>query len=200
MEEVLEGWLFIFRDRLIVTVLIAAAISVTALVRTESLRLRAVLLAVGVLVGAVSGELIVRRLHGKFDGIGSLTAHSLRWSAVALAVSATFYLWRVSSTTPTGGSASQNSIRRFPRFLASRACPHRAETPSLGTRSAVVAGASAPLHEFDRPLLVLGLPEVESRQRGCVDLIDGVLDSFRLALEHFCRHQRRRAQAAHVPR
>jgi hypothetical protein len=98
------------------------------------------------------------------------------------------------------GSASQHSIRRFPRFLASRACPHRAETPSLGTRSAVVAGASAPLHEFDRPLLVLGLLEVESRQRGCVDLIDGVLDGFRLALEHFCRHQRRRAQAAHVPR
>jgi len=112
----------------------------------------------------------------------------------------TFYLQRVSSTTPTGGSASQHSIRRFPRFLASRACPHRAETPSLGTRSAVVAGASAPLHEFDRPLLVLGLLEVESRQRGCVDLIDGALDSFRLALEHFCRHQRRRAQAAHVPR
>jgi len=97
VEEVLEGWLFIFRDRLIVTVLIAAAISVTALVRTESLRMRAVLLAIGVLVGAVSGELIVRRLHGQFDGSGSLTAHALRWSAVALAASAMFYLWRMSS-------------------------------------------------------------------------------------------------------
>jgi hypothetical protein len=30
-EEVLEGWLVIFRDRLIVTVLMAAAINVTAL-------------------------------------------------------------------------------------------------------------------------------------------------------------------------
>ena len=97
VEEVLEGWLFIFRDRLIVTVLIAAAISATALVRTESLQLRAVLLAVGVVIGAVSGELIVRRLYGQFDGSGSLTAHALRWSAVALAVSAMFYLWRMSS-------------------------------------------------------------------------------------------------------
>ncbi|HWS63685.1 MAG TPA: histidine kinase [Steroidobacteraceae bacterium] len=97
VEEVLEGWLFIFRDRLIVTVLIAAAISATALVRTESLQLRAVLLAVGVVIGAVSGELIVRRLYGQFDGSSSLTAHALRWSAVALAVSAMFYLWRMSS-------------------------------------------------------------------------------------------------------
>jgi hypothetical protein len=97
VEEVLEGWLFIFRDRLIVTVLIAAAISVTALVRTDSLQLRAVLLAVGVVIGAVSGESIVRRMYGQFEGSGSLTAHALRWSAVALAVSATFYLWRMSS-------------------------------------------------------------------------------------------------------
>jgi len=98
-EEVLEGWLVIFRDRLIVTVLMAAAITVMALVRTESLQLRAVLLAVGVLIGAVSGELIVRRLHGQFDGSGSLAAHALRWSAVALAVSAMFYLWRMSSNS-----------------------------------------------------------------------------------------------------
>jgi len=97
VEEVLEGWLFIFRDRLIVTVLIAAAIGVTALVRTESLQLRAVLLAVGVVIGAVSGEFIVRRSYGQFDGSSSLTAHALRWSAVALAVSAMFYLWRMSS-------------------------------------------------------------------------------------------------------
>jgi two-component sensor histidine kinase len=96
VEEVLEGWLVILRDRLIVTMLIAAAIGVTALVRTESLQLRAVLLAVGVIIGAVSGEMIVRRLYGQFDGSGSLIAHALRWSAVALAVSGMFYLWRMS--------------------------------------------------------------------------------------------------------
>ena len=56
-EEVLEGWLVIFRDRLIVTALMAAAITVTALVRTESLQLRAILLAVGVVIGAVSGRI-----------------------------------------------------------------------------------------------------------------------------------------------
>src|SRR5215831_2291821 len=82
VEDVLEGWLFIFRDRLIVTVPIAAAISATALVRTESLQLRAVLLAVGVLIGAVSGEFVVRRLYGQPNGSGSLLAHALRWSAV----------------------------------------------------------------------------------------------------------------------
>ncbi len=97
VEEVLEGWLVILRDRLIVTVLMAAAITVAALVRTNSLRLRTILLAVAVVIGAVSGELIVRRLYGQFDDSGSLTAHALRWSAVALAVSAMFYLWRTSS-------------------------------------------------------------------------------------------------------
>ena len=97
VQEVLEGWLFIFRDRLIVTVPIAAAISVTALVRTESLQLRAVLVAAGVVVGAVTGESIVRWLYGAFDGSGAVTANALRWSAVALAVSAMFYLWRMSS-------------------------------------------------------------------------------------------------------
>lgn len=97
VEEVLEGWLFIFRDRLIVMVLIAAAISATVLVRTESLKLRAVLVAAGVIVGAVSGESIVRRLYGTFDSGEALTANALRWSAVALAVSAMFYLWRMSS-------------------------------------------------------------------------------------------------------
>src|SRR5258706_2515069 len=94
-EEVLEGWLVILRDRLIVTVLMAAAITVTALVRTESLQLRAILLAVGVVIGAVSGELIVRRLFGQFDGSVSLAAHALRWSAVALAVAAMVYLLRM---------------------------------------------------------------------------------------------------------
>jgi sensor histidine kinase YesM len=95
--EVLEGWLIVFRDRLIVMMPIAAAISATALVRTELLQLRALLLAVGVVIGAVSGESIVRRLHGPFDGSGSLTAYALRWSSVALAVAATFYMWRMSS-------------------------------------------------------------------------------------------------------
>jgi signal transduction histidine kinase len=97
MEEVLEGWLFIFRDRLIVTLLMVTAIGVTTMVRAKSVQSRAVLLAVGVVVGAVSGEFLVRRMYGAFDGIGSLTAHALRWSAVGLAVSATYYLWRTSS-------------------------------------------------------------------------------------------------------
>jgi sensor histidine kinase YesM len=99
VEEVLEGWLIIFRDRLIVMVLIAAAISAAALLRTESLRLRTVLLAIAVVVGAMSGESIVRRLYGELDDIVSLTAHALRWGAVALAVSAMFYLWRMSSVS-----------------------------------------------------------------------------------------------------
>jgi two-component sensor histidine kinase len=97
VDEVLVGWLYIFRDRLIVAVPIAVAISATALARAESLWLRAGLLALGVVVGAVSGELIVRRLYGQLDGSSSLTAHALRWSAVAIAVSAMFYLWRMSS-------------------------------------------------------------------------------------------------------
>jgi hypothetical protein len=97
VDEVLVGWLYIFRDRLIVAVPIAVTISATALARTESLQLRTGLVALGVVVGAVSGELIVRWLYGQLDGSGSLTAHALRWSAVAIAVSAMFYLWRMSS-------------------------------------------------------------------------------------------------------
>jgi sensor histidine kinase YesM len=94
--EVLEGWLFVLRDRLIVAILITVAIVSLGAIRTRTSILRSVLLAVAVLVGAIAGEWLVRLLHGQADANASLFAYALRWGAVAFAAAATYYLWRAS--------------------------------------------------------------------------------------------------------
>ena len=93
VSEVLEGWLFIFRDRLIVALLIALAVVGLRAQHVRSLRIRSALLAACVLCGAVLGEAVVRSLHGSPADPASLLTHSLYWSAVGLAAAATYHLW-----------------------------------------------------------------------------------------------------------
>jgi LytS/YehU family sensor histidine kinase len=94
--EVLQGWIFVFRDRLIVAVLITFAIGTLCAVRAQTSILRSALLAVAVLTGAISGEWLVRLLYGQSDASASLFAYALRWGAIAFAAAATYYLWRAS--------------------------------------------------------------------------------------------------------
>jgi signal transduction histidine kinase len=93
VSEVLEGWLFIFRDRLIVAVLIALAVAGLRAQRVRSLRLRSALLAACVLCGAMLGEAIVRSLYGSPADPASVFTRSLYWSAVAFAAAGSYYLW-----------------------------------------------------------------------------------------------------------
>jgi signal transduction histidine kinase len=93
--EVLQGWLFVLRDRLIIALLIALAIVLLGVTRARRLLLRGALLTAAVLIGAVAGEWIVRALHDE-PADASLVIYALRWGAIAFAVAGTYYLWRAS--------------------------------------------------------------------------------------------------------
>jgi signal transduction histidine kinase len=97
--DVLEGWLFVLRDRFIV------ALIIHGLGRSSSLARRAGSLAVAVLVGSASGEWALDLLYGGQDDWASWISSSVRFAALALAVAATYYLWRASVE-------SRESLRR----------------------------------------------------------------------------------------
>src|ERR1700723_3658465 len=91
IREVLEGWLYIFRDRLIVATLITLPIVFLGILRTRSPLLRSVQLAASGLTGAVAGEWLVRQLYDQQDALAPLLTSALRWGAVAFAVATTYY-------------------------------------------------------------------------------------------------------------
>ena len=108
--DVLEGWLYIFRDRLIVATLITLPIALFNILRTRSPLLRSLLLAVGVLAGAIVGEWLVRLVSNQQDALVPLFTSALRWGAVAFAVATMYYLWRASADS--GEQLRQESLRR----------------------------------------------------------------------------------------
>jgi sensor histidine kinase YesM len=110
IREVLEGWLYIFRERLIVATLITLPIAFLGILRTQSPLLRSVLLAVSVLAGAIVGELLVRQLDDQQDALVPLLISALRWGVVAFAVATTYYLWRASADSAE--QLRRESLRR----------------------------------------------------------------------------------------
>jgi hypothetical protein len=110
IREVLEGWLYIFRDRLIVATLIMLPSALLGILRTQSPLLRSVLLAASVLVGAIVGEWLVRLLYDQQDALAPLLTSALRWGAVAFSVASTYYLWRTSADSEE--QLRQESLRR----------------------------------------------------------------------------------------
>jgi signal transduction histidine kinase len=110
IREVLEGWLYIFRDRLIVATLITLPIVFLGILRTRSPLLRSVQLAASGLAGAVAGEWLVRQLYDQQDALAPLLTSALRWGAVAFAVATTYYLWRAS--TDSGDQLRRESLHR----------------------------------------------------------------------------------------
>jgi LytS/YehU family sensor histidine kinase len=97
VNEVLEGWLYVFRDRLIVATLITFAIVAFGILQTRSPLRRSALLAVSVLAGAVIAEWLVRRLYNQQDAVAPLLLAAVRWGVIAFAVATTYYLWRASA-------------------------------------------------------------------------------------------------------
>jgi sensor histidine kinase YesM len=110
LREILQGWLYVFRDRLIVAVLITAAIMVANIFRSQPPLLRSVLLAASVLAGAIVGEWVVRLLYAEQHDLALLLTFALRWSAVAFAVATTYYLYRASVNTAE--QLRRESLRR----------------------------------------------------------------------------------------
>jgi len=99
IREVIEGWLYIFRDRLIVATLITFLIVLLDNLRTQSPLLRSALLAAGVLAGAIVGEWLVRLLYDQQNALAPLLTSALRWGAVAFAIATTYYLWRAAAAS-----------------------------------------------------------------------------------------------------
>jgi signal transduction histidine kinase len=110
VNEVLEGWIYVFRDRLIVASLIALSTLVSSTLRPQSAFMRSVLLVLLVLSGALLGESVVRALYGQPNGFAALVPYALRWSAVALAAATTFHIWRAS--VESGEQLRRESLRR----------------------------------------------------------------------------------------
>jgi signal transduction histidine kinase len=96
LPEILQGWLYVLRDRLMVAMLMAVAVTLLRVQHVRSARLSSALLAMSILFGAVGGEVVVRLFYGEPLDIPSLITHSLRWGAVALAGAASYLLWRTS--------------------------------------------------------------------------------------------------------
>jgi hypothetical protein len=105
VDEALLGWLYVLRDRLIVAWWIALAILIFRFGHAPSIGRRTALLAISVFVGAACGEWLVQWLYGGYGSFASLITHVLRWSMVALAGAASYYLWRTSVE-------SRDSLRR----------------------------------------------------------------------------------------
>ena len=110
ISEVLQGWLYIFRDRVIVATLITIPIVVLGIIRTQSPLMRSALLAGGVVGGAIVGEWLVRLLYDQQNALAPLLTSALRWGAVAFAVASTYYLWRASADS--GEQLRKESMRR----------------------------------------------------------------------------------------
>jgi hypothetical protein len=110
ISEVLQGWLYIFRDRLIVATLITLPIVILGILRGHSPLLRSALLAASVLGGAIVGEWLVRLLYDQQNALAPLLTSALRWGAVAFAVASTYYLWRASADS--GEQLRKESMRR----------------------------------------------------------------------------------------
>ncbi len=108
--EILAGWSYIFRDRLIVAILITLPIVLFGVLRTQSPLLRSALLAASILGGAIVGEWLVRLLYGQPEAVLPLLTSAARWCAVAFAVSSTYYLWRASADSDE--HLRQESLRR----------------------------------------------------------------------------------------
>jgi signal transduction histidine kinase len=96
LQEVMEGWLYILRDRLVVAVAIALTILLLGVLTAQNVRVRTALLAAGVPAGAAAGEWVVRLLYDSHDSVASWFTHVLRWSVIGLAAAGSYYLWRSS--------------------------------------------------------------------------------------------------------
>ena len=110
ISEVLRGWLYIFRDPLIVATLITLSIVILGILRTQSTLLLSALLTASILGGALVGEWLVRLLFDQQIALGLLLTSTLRWCAVAIAVATTYYLWRASADL--GKTLRLESLRR----------------------------------------------------------------------------------------
>lgn len=95
-DEVLSGWVDVARDRLVVALAMALALLAVTRWRVRSLRARSALLAMAIVAGAAAGEALLQLagLPGALGDAPAVLGRIARWSVVAGAVGAMWYLWR----------------------------------------------------------------------------------------------------------
>jgi signal transduction histidine kinase len=109
VDEVLVGWLYVLRDRLIVATLVALGVVLADSLAVRPPWLRTVALALGILLGALGGELAVQALSD-FDH-SSVVPWTVRSTLLSFAAAATLHLWR--SSRDTREALGQESLRQF---------------------------------------------------------------------------------------
>jgi len=108
-DEVMAGWLEVLRDRLVVALMIALSLSAAARVRARGLRWRSALLAASILAGAAAGEvlLLAAGASGSSGDAPAVLGRVARWTVVAGAVAAMWYLWRRAADVGAAEQATQ---------------------------------------------------------------------------------------------
>ena len=95
VSEVLFGWFEVARDRVLVAVAIALALLAASRLRVGGPRLRAGLLGLSIVVGAVAGELALIAMQSQYAMRESslLQGRVIQWCGLAFGVSGIHYLW-----------------------------------------------------------------------------------------------------------
>jgi signal transduction histidine kinase len=95
IAEVIEGWIEIARDRLIVAATIAFALVVVTHAGARTVLTRASLIAAAVVCGALAGELLLVALDMHDDRVdaASVAGRVAQWSGLGLCVAGMYSLW-----------------------------------------------------------------------------------------------------------
>jgi signal transduction histidine kinase len=95
IDEVLQGWIEVAWDRLLVAVPIGLAVAAATRLKGHPLIARAVGIAAAILIGAGIGEaaMLIFGSPGVRSGTTAVVGSLMQWSGVALCAFGTYYLW-----------------------------------------------------------------------------------------------------------
>ena len=109
VAEVLEGWLYVLRDRLVVALPIALLLVVLGRLPLRSDAGRAGALATAILVGSLAGETGLHLLDDRSLDSMLFAGSALRWALMAAVLAAMYWLWR--SMARTREAAEREALR-----------------------------------------------------------------------------------------
>jgi Histidine kinase len=152
-DEVLVGWFEVVRDRVVVALMIGAALVAAGGVPRLNLPLRAALLAGAILAGAAVGEfaLLTLGVQGAHEGAAAVFGRIARWGIVGGSVAAMWFVWRRGAETSTAAQAVE--LRRF-----------QLERQATGARLEALRGQIEPHFLFNTLATVRRLQQVEPTQ------------------------------------
>jgi signal transduction histidine kinase len=96
ITDVLEGWIEVLRDRLVVAVTIALALAAASHITASRLAARASCIGLAIVVGAALGEFALLAMGSPLarGDLPAVLGGIIQWAGLAVFASGTFYLWR----------------------------------------------------------------------------------------------------------